>query len=108
MWVDSPRSCRTPVVQTVCPPSSSDPAAASSTESHTKQQGPVSKTASWQTLLTLDQKSDDFTRLARRLLSDQRHRKFEVSLLTEDEALTLIELTELTVGLTPCSAVHKP
>ena len=61
--------------------------------------------ASWQPLLALDRKSDNFTRLAKQLLSDQRHRKFEVSKLTEDEALKLIELMEPTVGLTPCSAI---
>jgi len=55
--------------------------------------------------LTLDRKSDDFTRLARQLLSDQRHRKFEVSQFTEEEALNLIELMEPTVGLAPRSAI---
>lgn len=61
--------------------------------------------ASWTPLLTLDRKSDDFTRLARQLLSDQRHRKFEVSQFTEEEALNLIELMEPTVGLTLRSAI---
>ena len=50
--------------------------------------------------MTLDRKTDDFVRLARRLLSDQRHRKFEVQ-LTEDEALKFIELIEPTVSPTP-------
>jgi len=62
--------------------------------------------ASWQALLTLDRKSDDFTHLAKRLLSDQRHRKSEVSQLTEEEALKLIELVEPAVGLTPRSALR--
>jgi len=55
--------------------------------------------ATWQTLLTVDQKSDDFMHLAKRLLDDQRHRKFEVSQFSEDEALKLIELMEQAVGL---------
>jgi hypothetical protein len=63
--------------------------------------------ASWQTLLTLDRKSDDFVRLARRLLTDQRHRKSEVSQFTEAEALKLIELVDLTVCLTPCFTVRE-
>lgn len=63
--------------------------------------------ASWQDLLTLDRNSDAFTRLAKRLLSDQRHRKFEVSQLTDDEALKLIELMEPAVGFTLCSAVRE-
>ena len=62
---------------------------------------------SWQALLTLDRKSDDFTHLARRLLTDQRHRKSEVNQFTEEEALKLIELMEPTVGLTLRSLVHQ-
>ena len=60
----------------------------------------VSEKTSWQALLTLDRKSDDFTHLARRLLSDQRTRKAEASQFPEEEALKLIELIEQTVCLT--------
>jgi len=45
--------------------------------------------------------------LAKQLLSDQRHRKFEVSKLSEDEALKLIELMEPTVSLAPCSEIGR-
>ena len=67
----------------------------------------MSETASWQTLLTLGRKFDDFTRLARRLLSEQRHQKYEASQFTEEEALELIELMEPTVSLIPRSAAHE-
>jgi len=63
--------------------------------------------ASWQALLKLNRKSDAFTRLAKRILSDRRDRKFDVSQLTDDEAIKLIELMEPTVGLTLCSAVRE-
>ena len=65
------------------------------------------ETASWRTLLTLGRKSDDLTHLARRLLSNQGHHKFEVSQFTEEEALKLIASVEPTVGPIPFSAVHK-
>ena len=45
---------------------------------------------------------DDFTQLAIQLLGDQVHHKFEVSGLSEDEALKLIELMEPTVSPSPC------
>lgn len=61
----------------------------------------------WQTLLTLDKKSDDFTHLARRILSDQRHRKSEVSQFTKEQALNLVELIDSAVGLAPYSAVRE-
>ena len=57
--------------------------------------------ASWQTLLALDRKSDDFTRSAKKLLGDQRDRKLEVPQLSEDETIKLIELIEPVVGLSP-------
>lgn len=63
--------------------------------------------ASWQTLLTLDQKAEDFVRLARQLLADQRHRKSEIPQFAEAEALELIELMDLVVRLTPYSAVRE-
>ena len=47
--------------------------------------------------MTLNKKSDDFTHLAIRLLSDQRNRKTEGSQFSEEEALKLIELIEQTV-----------
>ena len=47
--------------------------------------------------MALNQKSEDFTHLAIRLLSDQRNRKTEVSQFSEKEALRLIELIEQTV-----------
>ena len=47
--------------------------------------------------MALNNKSDDFTHLAIRLLSDQRNRKTEVSQFSEEEALELIELIEQTV-----------
>ncbi|KAF9781132.1 kinase-like domain-containing protein [Thelephora terrestris] len=53
------------------------------------------KTSSWQTLLTLDRKSDDFTHLARGLLSDQKTRKSEQ--FTEEEAVNLIDLIDQTI-----------
>ena len=56
----------------------------------------------WQTLLTLDRESDNFTQFAIRLLGDERNRKFEVSRLSEAEALELIELMESTVRPSPC------
>ncbi|KAF9647908.1 hypothetical protein BDM02DRAFT_2472123 [Thelephora ganbajun] len=55
------------------------------------------ETVSWQTLSTLDWKSDDFTHSAKLLLSDQRHRKSEVSRFTEEEALKFVELIESTI-----------
>jgi len=61
---------------------------------------------SWQTLLTLDRKSDDFTHLAIRLLKDQRHRKSEAYQFTEDEALKVIEMMESTVGFTSYSPIR--
>jgi len=61
----------------------------------------------WQTLLTLGRESDDFTRLAKQLLKDQRKRKFKGSqfTFTEDEALKIVELIQPTVGHTPCSEI---
>ena len=63
--------------------------------------------ASWQTLLTLDRKAEDFVRLARQLLADERRRKSEIPQFTEVEALELIELMDLVVRLTPYSAVRE-
>lgn len=62
----------------------------------------ASEAASWLTLLTLNRNSNDFTRLAKQLLSDQRRRKIEVSQFTEEEATSLIELIEPTVRITLC------
>ena len=53
--------------------------------------------ASWKILLTLDQKSDDFARFARGLLSDQRHEGSDFPRFAEEDALRLIELIEPTV-----------
>ena len=61
------------------------------------QHGLVPETASWDTLLTLDRKSDDFTRLAGRLLGEQRTGKYEASQFTEEKAPELIETIEQTV-----------
>ncbi|KAF9781243.1 kinase-like domain-containing protein [Thelephora terrestris] len=55
------------------------------------------QTTSWQTLLTLDRKSNDFTHSARRLLVEQRTREYEASQFTEEEASNLIELIEQTI-----------
>ena len=68
-----------------------------STATPTSLTRPASGTISWQTLMTLDHKSDDFTHLARRLLNDQRRGKSEVSRFTDEEGLKLIELIEPTV-----------
>ena len=62
-------------------------------------QGLASETASWQTLLTLDRKSDAFTELARRLLGEEKTRKLEASQFTEEEVPKLIEMIEQTVCL---------
>ena len=62
----------------------------------------ASEAASWLTLLTLNRNSNDFTRLAKRLLNDQRRRKTEVSQFTEEEATSLIELIEPTVRIALC------
>ena len=59
----------------------------------------VSENVSWQAILTLDRKSDDFTHLARQLLSDQRTRKAGAPKLPEEEALKVIELIEQAVCL---------
>ena len=66
----------------------------------------LTQMVTWQTLLTLSRKSDDFTHLAKQLLSHQRYRKFDASSFPEDEALKLIELMEPAVGLTMCSEIY--
>ena len=63
------------------------------------QRGLVSEKSSWQTILTLDPKSDGFTHLARQLLSDQRTQKTGAPQLSEEEALEVIEFIEQTVCL---------
>ena len=57
--------------------------------------------------MALDQKSDDFTHLTRRLLSDQGNHKSGIPQFTEEQALELIELVESTVGFTPYFAARE-
>lgn len=56
--------------------------------------------------MTLDRESDDFAHFARRLLTDQRLRRFEFPRFTEEEAFKLIELIEPTVCLTLYSVIE--